>query len=285
MSKYKSLPKVFDFCDDIVDWVSQSAQIPLFFKPAGKYFARSLLTYNLKRADHVTYSLDFLKQKFRIKDEKSSLIPNGVDTILFYKSSGRLKEIPENSNNHFVLGFVGYLGDWIEFEPVFEALKKVKASFNISLLIVGQGPKLSYYKKMVSQNNLEDRVIFTGNVPYQDVPRLIESMNVCLLPFDNSSVSQNALPLKLFEYMICEKPVLSSSFLQGVKQMIGTHISYYSNVDDLVELITLYHQNPILSEEVGIKGREFVENNYNWDSICSKFEKILIHVSNRGNIE
>ena len=103
-------------------------------------------------------------------------------------------------------------------------------------------------------------------------------MDVCLLPFLKDKVSNNALPLKLFEYMACEKIVISTP-LSGVKEVIGNKIIYASNVEEMTQrIVEIYHDKDIL-RELGKKGREFVEQNYSWDKLCDKFENTLIKVS------
>jgi glycosyltransferase involved in cell wall biosynthesis len=100
-------------------------------------------------------------------------------------------------------------------------------------------------------------------------------MDVCLLPFDSGSVSQSALPIKLFEYMACEKPVISSP-LSGVKNAVGDLVLYAKNVDELKQNILNLYYNDDLRNQLGKKGRDFVRQNFSWDKICHEFEKVLI---------
>ena len=73
---------------------------------------------------------------------------------------------------------------------------------------------------------IAENVIFTGNIQYLDVPDYISSMDICLLPFDTGMVSQNALPLKLFEYMACPVPVISTDIRKYGMQLAIAH--YFS---------------------------------------------------------
>jgi glycosyltransferase involved in cell wall biosynthesis len=48
-------------------------------------------------------------------------------------------------------------------------------------------------------------VIFPGAVPYEQVPEYIAMMDICVIPGSNEYRS----PIKLFEYMAMEKPVVA----------------------------------------------------------------------------
>ena len=94
----------------------------------------------------------------------------------------------------------------MDFKPVYEALKHFE---DVRLLIVGEEGLLKENIKLAEAYGVAEKVLFTGTVPYASVPEYISAMDCCLIPFNQSKVSQNSVPLKLFEYMACEKPVLS----------------------------------------------------------------------------
>ena len=175
-----------------------------------------------------------------------------------------------------MVGFVGVLSDWVDLEPAFIALRElVKNQFKIKMLVVGSGEKFQDFSNLAESYGVSDKVIFTGNTPYAQGPKDISCMDVCIICRKSTQDSQNSLPLKLFEYMACEKPVISTP-LAGVKEAVGDRVLYASNADELKQrILELYHNNE-LRKELGKDGRRFVERNYSWDKICKKFEKVLI---------
>lgn len=50
-------------------------------------------------------------------------------------------------------------------------LQKIK---NVKLMIVGDGSYLNEIKKLVKELDLEDHVIFTGFVPFKELPTLLQ---------------------------------------------------------------------------------------------------------------
>ena len=275
LSKKVEAPTVFDICDDLIDWISISPQIPNIIKPIGKKTGYFMIKRNINASNKITCSLESLRDAYKIPIEKTNIIPNGVDTNLFKcNKENNIREkwnIPENT---FLLGFVGFLGNWINLEPTFKVIRLLKDKYNIKLLIVGDGDNLLKYKRLSERLGIIDSIIFTGNVNYQDVPKYISSMDVCLLPFDASNVSQGALPIKLFEYMACEKPVISSHLI-NVKNIVEDLVIFAEN-SELEKKIIEFYNDENLRINMGKNGRIFVKNKYGWESICNKFEKTLI---------
>jgi len=85
------------------------------------------------------------------------------------------------------------------------------------------------------------------------------------------------LPLKLFEYMACEKPVISTE-LPGVKAIAGDKVMYAANHREYKEKIEFLFDDKELRQEMGKSGREFVVENYDWEKIVKKLEEMLLTV-------
>ena len=280
VAKKLKVPCLFDICDDIISWINSSPQIPTLLKSIGKVVGSFMLERNIKITERITYSTEFLKSSYSLPENKSVLIPNGVDTNLFYKRNEetKAKERFNISEDVLVLGFVGFLGEWVDLQTVFETIKILQDQVKIRLIVVGNGSKFARFKELSKNCGVQENVIFTGDVPYSEVPEYISYMDICLLPFDTSAVSQHALPLKLFEYMACEKPVISTP-LAGVKEAVEDQVLYASNADELKQRILELYHNEELRKRLGKEGRRFVERNYSWNKICRKFEKVLIEAS------
>lgn len=170
------------------------------------------------------------------------------------------------------MGYVGVLREWVDFKPIFEAMTSI--STEIKFLIVGSEGNLIKTKELVKNYNLNDRVIFTGMIPYSQVPLYISAMDICLIPFGNNAIAKNALPLKLFEYMACERPVISSD-IDTIKSIMGSNVLYASNSADYKKNIELLIQNPEFMLKLGLNGRNIIEKHYNWKVIVGKLEKLM----------
>lgn len=274
--KKTNLPTIFDVCDDLVEWVSISSQIPKILKPFGRLLAKFMLNKNIKASKKVTLSLISLGELFDVPPEKSILIPNGVDTDLFCKIE---KKTLDNFNDIFTIGFVGFLGDWIDFTPMFRVIKELQ-NLEIKMLIVGGGDNRTKLENIAKKMGIFDKIEFLGDVEYFEVPNYISLMDVCLLPFDKGKISKGALPLKLFEYMACEKPVISTS-LKSVEKSVGNLVLYADSSEELKNHITELYAKEDLRLKLGVEGRYFVKENYDWEEISAHFEDLVYQMKRR----
>ena len=202
-----------------------------------------------------------------------------MDTELF---NGNVSTRPREElglDQAFVLGYVGVLREWVDFEHVFAAVKGLENEKpDIKVLIVGEEGGLTKNKTLAQKYGISDKVVFTGTVSYTQVPAYISCMDVCLLPFKNDAVSHNALPLKLFEYMACEKPVISTR-LERITEAVQDKVLYTSNTEELERRITELFENEDRRRKMGLEGRKFVEENYSWAKICPRLEEVLVEVA------
>ena len=268
----KSVKTVYDIADDLGAMIKESPQIPRLMRPFGGILGDLMVRRNIEKAEKVTVTTDMLKIAYSIPDGKCEVISNGVDTNLF-RNYGDTKE--ELGLDGFIIGYVGVLREWVDLEPVFLALKDLDAE--IKMVVVGKEGGFNENVRLAKKCGVSDRVTFTGMVPYSQVPKYISAMDVCLIPFKKSQISENALPLKLFEYMACEKPVISTD-LPGIKNVAGDKVMYASDKDKYKEKIEELYKNEELRYEMGKSGREFVEENYDWEKIVERMERTLLTV-------
>jgi glycosyltransferase involved in cell wall biosynthesis len=270
VAKKMNLPMVYDLADDLPAMIANSPQISPIARPFGKWIGSRALKKNVRLSRMVTGITRGLKDNYSIPDNKFELVPNGVDTELFRKIENGLRE-ELGMENDFVLGYVGVLREWIDLEPVYQAVKSMD---NVKLIIVGEEGMSKENKECVKKYGIEDNVIFTGTIPYNKVPEHISAMDACLIPFKQNAISQYALPLKLFEYMSCEKPVISTR-IEGVVDNVGERVLYADSMEEYTFQIKNLINNQDLREDLGRNGRTFVIGRYDWENIAERLDDIL----------
>ncbi len=112
-----------------------------------------------------------------------------------------------------VVGYVGRLttlGQEKGVSTVLEAIAKNKRFFGF---IVG-GPeddKVRYQKMAAKLGLTEEDVLFTGEIPGADVPTSLVACDILAMPFpDLPHYRTNMSPLKMFEYMAADRPMITS---------------------------------------------------------------------------
>jgi glycosyltransferase involved in cell wall biosynthesis len=270
LAKKLNVPLVYDIADDLPAMIGDSPQIPACFRGIGKWIGKIMVNRSIHQAACVCATSDIFRKDYSIPQDKFQILPNGVDTSIFKKvTSSVRKDLGVESD--YILGYVGVLREWVDLTPVYQALKKLDAT---KLLVVGQEGLYQENREMVKNLGIADKVIFTGNVPYADVPKYIAAMDICLIPFKDNDISHNAVPLKLFEYMACEKQVISTN-LEGVKESVRDRILYCDKSDEYYSTILKLKKegSPMNSLQ---DNRKYIEEHFEWRSMGMSVERILM---------
>lgn len=271
----RGIPTVYDIADDLPEMIRTSPQIPSFMRSTGGWVGKAILNRSIRNSERVTITTESLCQAYDIPREKWELLPNGVDIELFSpRPCDHIKE-KYALEDSFVVGHVGVLREWLDLEPLFIAIRKLASKINVKLLIVGGGAGYDKTVEMAGDLGILDHTIFTGTVPYSQVPEYISCMDVGVIPFKQDSVSNNSLPLKLFEYMACGVPVVSTH-VDAIQKKLGSTVRFVSDADGYAQEIMQLHQDPNLCSRLGLGGRRIVTDEYQWAAIAKKLERILI---------
>jgi len=152
-----------------------------YFDRASKKIAEYLtLFYCDKTANELIVptkkTYDLFKGKYEV-DRNVHIIPTGIEVERFYKENVNKKKITNLKKelvllkDDFTIVFVGRIAKEKNIMFLLESQKElVKKNNNIKLIIIGDGPDIAEYKKYVQKHKLNDNVIFTGKVPWEEVP-------------------------------------------------------------------------------------------------------------------
>jgi len=244
-----------------------------------------LLQRLLESADHViTVSAFLVNYLKKIGIIRVSLIPNGADLTIF-KPSLDPKDFGSNPAERLekstVIGFVGTMDRWIDFQTVLTSLKELSRRIdNLKLLVVGGKMITNYFdeiKHEVKKAGLQDRVIFTGIVSHLKVPYYVNQMDICLIPMKpDIRLNQARSPDKLFEYLACGKPVVSTR-LSEVIRLGKNAVEFYDDAQSLTEVIYKILKDDSLRDSMKKAALEIAKN-HDWRSITEEYRRVLLKV-------
>jgi glycosyltransferase involved in cell wall biosynthesis len=206
------------------------------------------------------------------------VIPQGVDSNLMkplFPKQNLLKQLGISSNDKVVM----YLGSIESFsglnillEQIPQILEKIP---EFKLLIVGGGSHLESIKNKTKQMLLENKIIFTGYVPYLDVPKYASLAKICVNTFVINSMTDKLSPVKIFDLMSCGKTIIAtplSGLLFDFPQ--EEDIIIYSELEDFEKNVISALNNPKI-EDIGKRGREFIKEKFSWEQISKDMLKEL----------
>ena len=129
-----------------------------------------------------TYKL--FKEKYEF-DRNINIIPTGIEIERFYVENVDAKKIQEISKklnilkNDFVMMYVGRVASEKSIDVLIEnQVEILKTCPHSKLIIVGDGPDAESYKELANKLKIEENVIFTGKIPWVEMPIYYQLANI-----------------------------------------------------------------------------------------------------------
>lgn len=160
-----------------------------------------------------------------------------------------------------------YAGNLHKSRGLEYVIKAVDDINNVQLIIAGGGLDKKRLENLLPDANKE--IQFIGHISYEEVIK--KSLECDLLfAFYDPVIPNNryASPNKLFEAMMCGKPIIMNSEIAASKIVIEEKcglIVPFGNINEIKEAIKKLRDSPDLRIELGENGRKAYENRYNWN--------------------
>jgi glycosyltransferase involved in cell wall biosynthesis len=163
---------------------------------------------------------DGILSKHGLRPDSIQVIANFADEDLFplrktFSVDGKIRCV-----------FHGTILERSGLRTLMNALAQVRQKNRISVCIIGEGDFSTVLGGLIESLQLSSMVEFDNHsYPARSIPARIMDCNVGLVPLEISSVTNYALPLKLFEYISLGLPVVS---------VRSDAISYYFSEKDCI---------------------------------------------------
>ena len=242
--------------------------------------------YILRKADIIfpisVYMKNYLKNK-NLDEQKIFPLPMGVNIKTFFPNQNidRIKS-KYNLQDKKVFIYVGTMAKKRHLDILIRAFSLVKKEVkNVKLLMVGDGSGKEELEKLTRNLNLEKDIIFTGAVPYVEVPKYICLGEIGLSPIPPFNIYKMSSPTKLLEYMASGIPVIGNREILEIRKVIsksnGGILVNFDVKSFAAGMITLGKEEE-LAKIMGEKGREWVIKNRSYEQMAKKVEKIYIQL-------
>jgi glycosyltransferase involved in cell wall biosynthesis len=186
---------VYDFLDDQHDSVYDASA------------TRSRHETLIRAADLVVVTADRLRDQVTSVARRIAEIPNAAD-VEHFRPRGRA--IPrELRGYHNIIGYYGALAAWVDY-----ALLEELAYRGHTVVLIG----VPYDRSLEESQILRyPNILALGPRPYSDLPAYLEHFDVAIVPFIKSPMTDAVSPIKLFEYMAAEKPIVTTNLHECTK--------------------------------------------------------------------
>ena len=211
---------------------------------------------------------NIMNSYYNVPKEKISIVPNGVDLSFFNSSIKDPKKI--------IFSGVMYHHRCLDI-LLDSAPKIIKKIPDVKFVLLGDGPEMMKLQDIVKKQNLKSNVIFKGWIDRKQIPQEISNASVAIGPLKRTTVTENALPIKVLEYMASSLPIIAlDSTLPADVLQNGKNGYFVKNSGDLADKIIQLLQEPKLVKKMSENSLEMVQK-FSWqkiiNSIISIFEK------------
>ena len=213
------------------------------------------------------------------KSDKVKTLYNGIDIKRFSCQKDKRVETRKKYNitdDDFVFMYCGRIVPDKGVYELISAFSKLKEK-NLKLLIVGgtgysQNDETDYMKKIKKIS--DERVIFTGFVPYSEIQELYTVPDVGVVP----SICQDAFNLTVIEFCANGVPLIISD-KGAMKELVNDNCSVIAKcnndfAENLYECLKFMLGN---KERIATMGNEAlrISKKFSIDSYCNKFNAFL----------
>lgn len=167
------------------------------------YYPKSLIFFKLtdlfliKNSNLCTFINQSLYDKYWTKKTKI-LLPNGVE-LEFFKPLNK-KECRKELNlsqTKFLVGYTGSIEERV-LDNILKISDNLKDRKNIEIVLSG------HLSKKINRSNIN----YLGKLDFSKVPKVINSLDLAIIPNRRDSFTIYSFPSKILEYFSCGKDVL-----------------------------------------------------------------------------
>lgn len=228
------------------------------------FFLYRIFFEKLAKITVITHQLKILFVQKGISPDKILVAPDGVDLEKFQipetqiECRGKLG-LPQDKK---IVLYTGHLYHWKGADVLLAASRKLPDY--LFIFVGGTEQDIAVFKKKAASTS---NVLVVGHKPYQEMPFWLKAADVLILPNSGKEeISKRwTSPLKMFEYMAAQKPIVASDLL-SIKEILNEKNAILvepDNSEKLAEGIEQALQNSAFSDKVSKQALEDVRQ-YAW---------------------
>lgn len=232
------------------------------------YPDRSLWMYAhlFKRVSYIlatnAWKAQRIREDFSVSESNIIIERNGVDVHVFGgRDTKAARESLRLSPKGMMVVYTGHLYEWKGVHTLAEAAKDLE---DCDVYIVGGTPQdVSRFR---TEYGSAKNIHIVGHVDHADIPLWQSAADVLVLPntAHEEISSHYTSPMKLFEYLASERPIVASD-LPSIREILPDTIGYYS-APDSASALTIAIRQAIADPEArdrARRGRDLVAQ-YEW---------------------
>lgn len=251
-------------------WGSDIYDFPKQSKLKKKILIKNLNSY--KAIASTSYCMAKETEQYLMKKQEIYITPFGVE-IEKFKNLNLVKK-----EDKIIIGVVKTLELKYGIEYLIKAVKELEKILakeyfeKIEVRVYGKGSLKKSLENLAKELNIEKKIKFEGFILNSEVPKVINKMDIFVVPSLEESFGVAAV-----EAMACEVPVIVSD-ADGLKEVVidkeTGFIVHRKNYRDIASKIKILIKDEELRKKLGKAGRKRVIELYNWNDNVENMIKI-----------
>lgn len=230
----------------------------------------------------ITQSIKELLIKDGIKSNKILVASDAVDLKKFQIETKK-NEVRKKLGLPVDKKIILYNGSLYKWKGVCTLVQITRYPLPISryliILVGGAEYDINRLKKFIKENNLsESKVLILGHKQYKDMPNYLAAADVLVLPNAGKKIlsAKYTSPLKMFEYMASQKPIVASD-LPSIREVLNENNAVLVEPDNpqaLAQGIQKVLQDLELADKISKQAYIDVQN-YTWEKRVKKILEFI----------
>ena len=221
---------LYEYIDEIHEEITHS--MPKSYLTKHKKVLKNEDCYVITTADKL---YDDVK---KVRNKNFALSTNGVNIEDFIKNENDI--IPEDladikAKYDKILCYYGSLAIWFDYDLIKKIAKKYP---NYAIVLIGIEYDDSFKKSKI---NSISNVYYLGKRNYYELHKYSENVDLLMIPFLINEITESTSPVKLFEYMATNIPILTTNMKECRKYksvIVGKdHNDFLNKIDSTIKLI------------------------------------------------
>lgn len=204
-------------------------------------------------------------------------LPNGVD-LSYYNpdvvATGNWRQKNGFAETDFIAMYAGIIGIAQGLEVIIHAANELKQNKAIQFVLLGSGPCKSELLALKEKLHLSN-VHFFDTVSKNEMPTILKSINIALVPLRKLDLFKGAIPSKIFENLAMKVPVILAVDGEAKKLFVdeGKCALYVEpeNVKDMATAVLHLHTNRAELNVLAENARNYVDQKFNRTIIANNF--------------
>lgn len=186
------------------------------------------------------------------------------------------QQVAEKYREKTIIAFIGRLIDGKGTHDLITAISQLQRT-DIVTFIIGGGPEEARLKKMATEYQLDNQVIFFGNLPFEKAISILKTAHIVV----NPSYTEG-LPTSVTESALCHKAIIATN-VGGTPEVISGNNDGFlippRQPKIIAEKLALLIENPTLRTTFSENAFSIVKDKFSWnhstDQYLAVFSKLL----------